>query len=136
MLFDRLEIRSIRFKNRIAISPMCQYSSVDGFANDWHLVHLGSRAVGGAGLSIVAATAVSPERRITPADPGLVEGRAHLETSRNRQLHPRAGGPRRYSTGPCRTQGEHGRSLEAGTRGPGRRGWMERRGCTQSSSVQ
>ncbi len=50
MLFDPLEIRSIRFKNRIAISPMCQYSSVDGFANDWHLVHLGSRAAGGAAL--------------------------------------------------------------------------------------
>jgi 2,4-dienoyl-CoA reductase-like NADH-dependent reductase (Old Yellow Enzyme family) len=50
MLFDPLEIRTIRFKNRIAISPMCQYSSVDGFANDWHLVHLGSRATGGAAL--------------------------------------------------------------------------------------
>jgi 2,4-dienoyl-CoA reductase-like NADH-dependent reductase (Old Yellow Enzyme family) len=50
MLFDPLRIRSVHFKNRIAISPMCQYSSVDGFANDWHIVHLGSRAVGGAGL--------------------------------------------------------------------------------------
>ncbi len=52
MLFDPLEIRSIHFKNRVAISPMCPYSSIDGFANDWHLVHLGSRAVGGAALMI------------------------------------------------------------------------------------
>jgi 2,4-dienoyl-CoA reductase-like NADH-dependent reductase (Old Yellow Enzyme family) len=71
MLFDPLEIRSIRFKNRIAISPMCQYSSVDGFANDWHLVHLGSRATGGAALIIQEATAVSPRGRISPDDMGL-----------------------------------------------------------------
>ncbi len=71
MLFDRLEIRSIRFKNRIAISPMCQYSSVDGFANDWHLVHLGSRATGGASLVIQEATAVTKRGRISPDDMGL-----------------------------------------------------------------
>jgi 2,4-dienoyl-CoA reductase-like NADH-dependent reductase (Old Yellow Enzyme family) len=71
MLFDPLVIRSIRFKNRVAISPMCQYSSVDGFANDWHLVHLGSRAVGGAALVIQEATAVSPRGRISPDDMGL-----------------------------------------------------------------
>lgn len=71
MLFDPLEVRSIRFKNRIVISPMCQYSSVDGFANDWHLVHLGSRATGGAALIIQEATAVSPRGRISPDDMGL-----------------------------------------------------------------
>jgi 2,4-dienoyl-CoA reductase-like NADH-dependent reductase (Old Yellow Enzyme family) len=71
MLFDPLEIRSVRFKNRLAISPMCQYSSEDGFANDWHLVHLGSRAVGGASLVMQEATAVSPRARITPDDMGL-----------------------------------------------------------------
>jgi len=71
MLFDPLEIRSIHFKNRIVISPMCQYSSVDGFANDWHLVHLGSRAVGGAALVIQEATAVSPRGRISLDDMGL-----------------------------------------------------------------
>ena len=53
------------------MSPMCQYSSIDGFTNDWHLVHLGSRAAGGTGLIISEATAVSPEGRITPADLGL-----------------------------------------------------------------
>lgn len=70
-LFDPLSIRSVSFPNRLAISPMCQYSAADGFANDWHLVHLGSRAVGGAGLIIMEATAVVPEGRITPADLGL-----------------------------------------------------------------
>src|SRR5687767_2307357 len=70
-LFQPIKIRSIEFKNRIVVSPMCQYSSTDGFANDWHLVHLGSRAVGGAALVIAEATAVSPEGRITPADLGI-----------------------------------------------------------------
>jgi 2,4-dienoyl-CoA reductase-like NADH-dependent reductase (Old Yellow Enzyme family) len=71
MLFDPLEIKSIRLKNRIAISPMCQYSSSDGFANDWHLVHLGCRATGGAALVMQEATAVSPIGRITADDMGL-----------------------------------------------------------------
>src|SRR4051812_10947374 len=70
-LFSPFKLRDLEVSNRIVVSPMCQYSSVDGFANDWHLVHLGSRAVGGAGLIIVEATAVSPEGRITPADLGL-----------------------------------------------------------------
>ena len=70
-LFSPLVIKSITLKNRIAISPMCQYSGEDGFANDWHLVHLGSRAVGGAGLIIQEATAVSAEGRISPEDLGL-----------------------------------------------------------------
>ncbi len=70
-LFSPLQIKSITLKNRIAISPMCQYSATDGFANDWHLVHLGSRASGGAGLIIQEATAVSPEGRISPGDLGL-----------------------------------------------------------------
>ncbi len=70
-LFSEFELKSARLKNRIAVSPMCQYSAVDGVANDWHLVNLGSRAVGGAGLVIAEATAVSPEGRITPGDTGL-----------------------------------------------------------------
>src|SRR3954466_12153320 len=71
LLFSRLKIRSIELKNRIVVSPMCQYSSKDGFANDWHLVHLGSRAVGGAALVITEAAAVSPEGRISPGDLGI-----------------------------------------------------------------
>jgi len=70
-LFEPLQIRNITFRNRILVSPMCQYSSVDGFANDWHLVHLGSRAVGGAGAVIVEATAVEAIGRISPGDMGL-----------------------------------------------------------------
>ena len=70
-LFQSIIIRSITFNNRIVVSPMCQYSAEDGFANDWHLVHLGSRAVGGAGLVFTEATAVSPEGRISPGDIGL-----------------------------------------------------------------
>ena len=70
-LFDPLTIKSVTLRNRIGISPMCQYSSEDGVANDWHLVHLGSRAAGGAGLIIAEATAVSPEGRITPGDAGI-----------------------------------------------------------------
>jgi 2,4-dienoyl-CoA reductase-like NADH-dependent reductase (Old Yellow Enzyme family) len=71
LLFEPISIRSITLKNRIVVSPMCEYSSQDGFANDWHLVHLGSRAVGGAALVIAEATAVSPEGRITPDDLGI-----------------------------------------------------------------
>ena len=69
--FSPLKIRDVTFRNRLTISPMCQYSSNNGFANNWHLVHLGSRAVGGAGLVIQEATAVSPEGRISPGDLGL-----------------------------------------------------------------
>jgi 2,4-dienoyl-CoA reductase-like NADH-dependent reductase (Old Yellow Enzyme family) len=65
-LFDPLAIREIKFANRVFVSPMCQYSSHDGYANDWHFVHLGSRAVGGAGLVLTEATAVLPEGRISP----------------------------------------------------------------------
>ena len=70
-LFEPLALRGVMLKNRIVVSPMCQYSAEDGFANDWHLVHLGSRAVGGAGLIIQEATAVSPEGRISPEDLGI-----------------------------------------------------------------
>ncbi len=70
-LMTPFTLREIIFRNRIAVSPMCQYSSVDGFANDWHLVHLGSRAVGGAALVFMEATAVEARGRISPADMGI-----------------------------------------------------------------
>ena len=70
-LFDPLPIRGVTFSNRVFVSPMCEYSSTDGFANDWHFVHLGSRAVGGAGLVFTEATAVTPEGRISPEDLGI-----------------------------------------------------------------
>jgi 2,4-dienoyl-CoA reductase-like NADH-dependent reductase (Old Yellow Enzyme family) len=71
LLFSALKIKNITLKNRIVVSPMCEYSSTDGFANNWHLVHLGSRAVGGAGLVITEAAAVSPEGRISVGDLGI-----------------------------------------------------------------
>lgn len=70
-VFDELAIRDLVLRNRIVVSPMCEYSSADGFANDWHLVHLGSRAVGGAALVFTEASAVTPEGRISPQDLGI-----------------------------------------------------------------
>jgi len=70
-LLSPLTIRGVSFRNRIAMSPMCEYSAQDGFANDWHLVHLGSRAAGGAALIMVEATAVTAEGRISPGDLGI-----------------------------------------------------------------
>jgi 2,4-dienoyl-CoA reductase-like NADH-dependent reductase (Old Yellow Enzyme family) len=77
-IFDPLQIRGITLRNRIVVSPMCQYSSDDGFANDWHLVHLGSRAAGGASLVFTEASAVTPEGRISPEDLGIWKD-AHIE---------------------------------------------------------
>jgi 2,4-dienoyl-CoA reductase-like NADH-dependent reductase (Old Yellow Enzyme family) len=72
-LFEPIAFRSLTLTNRIIVSPMCEYSSVDGFSNDWHFVHLGSRAVGGAALVMTEATAVSPEGRISPQDLGIYD---------------------------------------------------------------
>lgn len=70
-LFDEWRVRDVRLRNRLGMSPMCQYSAIDGMANDWHLVHLGARAVGGAGLVVVEATAVEARGRISPGDLGI-----------------------------------------------------------------
>jgi len=70
-LFSKINIRGIEIRNRLVVSPMCQYSGTDGFANDWHLVHLGSRAAGGVAMVITEATAVSPEGRISTDDIGI-----------------------------------------------------------------
>jgi 2,4-dienoyl-CoA reductase-like NADH-dependent reductase (Old Yellow Enzyme family) len=77
-LFDPFTLKSITLRNRVGVSPMCEYSAEDGLPNDWHLVHLGSRAVGGAGLVIAEATGVSPEGRISPGDTGIWSDR-HIE---------------------------------------------------------
>jgi 2,4-dienoyl-CoA reductase-like NADH-dependent reductase (Old Yellow Enzyme family) len=77
-LLSPLTIRGVTLRNRIVVSPMCQYCAVDGFVDDWHLVHLGSRAVGGAGLVFVEATGVTPEGRITTGDTGIWDDR-HIE---------------------------------------------------------
>ena len=77
-LFDPLTLKSVTLRNRIGVSPMCQYSATDGVVTDWHLVHLGARAAGGAGLVIAEATAVAPEGRITPGCAGIW-GEQHIE---------------------------------------------------------
>jgi len=74
-LFDPLPLRSLTLQNRIVVSPMCQYSSVDGFSNDWHFVHLGTRAVGGAALVMTEAAAVTADGRISPNDLGIYDDR-------------------------------------------------------------
>ncbi|MCE9616481.1 MAG: NADH:flavin oxidoreductase/NADH oxidase [Lentisphaerae bacterium] len=81
MLFQPLSMRGVALRNRIVVSPMCQYSSADGFASDWHLVHLGSRAVGGAGLVFTEATAVEARGRISPQDLGIWQD-AHIDMLR------------------------------------------------------
>lgn len=102
-LFTPLKIREVTLRNRIAVSPMCEYSSQDGFANDWHLVHLGSRAVGGAGLVMVEATAVEARGRITPGDHGIYKDE-HIEMltahCRVRQEAGRGGGNSNRARGP------------------------------------
>src|SRR5437016_12639622 len=87
-LFDPLAIRDLNFANRVFVSPMCQYSSQDGYANDWRLVHLGSRAVGGAGLIFTEATAVLPEGRVSPRDLGIWhEGHTEMLSRIVRLIH-------------------------------------------------
>ncbi len=80
-LFSPLTLRGVTFRNRIGMSPMCQYSSADGFVNDWHLAHIGARAAGGVGLTMMEATGVTPEGRITPGCAGIWRD-AHIEPFR------------------------------------------------------
>ena len=110
-LFDPLPIRGITMPNRIGVSPMCQYSSNDGFANDWHLVHLGSRATGGAGLVFCEATAVTAEGRITPEDLGIWKD-AHIEfLARIVRFLKTQGTVPGHADCPCRAQRQARKSL-------------------------
>jgi 2,4-dienoyl-CoA reductase-like NADH-dependent reductase (Old Yellow Enzyme family) len=90
-LFSTLKLRAVEFRNRIFVSPMCQYSAENGMPGDWHFVHLGSRAVGGAALVMVEATAVSPEGRISPFDTGMWSD-AHIDRFRRITAFVRAQG--------------------------------------------
>ena len=106
-LFDPLPLRGLTLPNRIVVSPMCQYSSVDGFANDWHFVHLGSRAVGGAALVMTEAAAVTADGRISPQDLGIYDDR-HVEGLARivRFIHAQRS-VRRDAARARRTKGEH-----------------------------
>ncbi|POM11487.1 oxidoreductase [Pseudomonas sp. WP001] len=106
-LLEPYTLRQLTLLNRIAVSPMCQYSSDDGLANDWHLVHLGSRAVGGAGLIFTEATAVTADGRITAQDLGVVERRTDRTVATHYTLYRGARRGGRYSIGARRAQGQH-----------------------------
>ncbi|WP_282456694.1 oxidoreductase [Chitinophaga sedimenti] len=110
-LFSPLTIKSVTFRNRITVSPMCEYSSVDGFANHWHLVHLGSRAVGGAGLIITEATAISPEGRISPDDLGIWK-EEHIEKLADINVFLKSMAQCLYSACTCGPQSQCGFCLE------------------------
>ena len=105
MLFTPLKLRGITLRNRIGVSPMCQYSSVDGFADDWHLVHLGSRAVGGAGLVNTEATAVEARGRISASDLGIYKDEQVAPLARIVRFLHAAGRRRRDPAGARRAQG-------------------------------
>ena len=109
-LFLPLQIRSLTLANRIVVSPMCEYSSVDGFSNDWHFVHLGSRAVGGAALVMTEATAVIAEGRISPQDLGIYDP-DRSRPGPHRPVHSFAAGARRHPAGACRAKGQHAAAL-------------------------
>ena len=111
-LLSPLEIRGEVFRNRIVMSPMCQYCATEGLADDWHLVHLGSRAVGGVALVMVEATAVTRDGRISPGDLGIWDDQ-HIEPlARIARFVRRPGGGRRDPARPRRAEGELRRALE------------------------
>lgn len=91
-LLSPLSLREVTLRNRIGMSPMCQYSAHEGLANDWHLVHLGSRAAGGVGLVMVEATAITRDGRISPGDMGIWS-EAHIERSPASRASSRARAP-------------------------------------------
>jgi 2,4-dienoyl-CoA reductase-like NADH-dependent reductase (Old Yellow Enzyme family) len=100
-LFSPLTLRHLTLRNRIVISPMCQYSAEDGKANDWHMIHLGNLALSGAGLLVIEATAIEPEGRITPADLGL------WDDATEQALRPVLAAIRKYSPIPVAMQIAH-----------------------------
>ena len=106
-LFSELRLRDVALANRIGVSPMCQYSCVDGYANDWHFAHLAARAVGGAALVFTEAAAVSPEGRISPQDLGVWSEKHFEPLERITRFIDAQGADRRHSTGARRAQGQH-----------------------------
>ena len=109
-------IRDLTLKNRIVVSPMCQYSAIDGVAGDWHLVHLGRFALGGAALVFVEATGVEARGRISPGDVGLWNDDQARALARIAEFLKANGAHARDSAGPCRPQGLHAPALGRGRR--------------------
>ena len=100
-------MRGVDFANRIGVSPMCQYSSVDGYANDWHFAHLAARAVGGAALVFTEAAAISPEGRISPQDLGAWSEKHFEPLERIARFIEFSRGARWHPTRACRAKGQH-----------------------------
>ena len=123
-LFSELKIRGVTLPNRIGVSPMCEYSCVDGYANDWHFAHLASRAVGGAGLVFTEAAAVTPEGRISPEDLGVWSEKHFEPLERIARFIDSQGGIAGDSARACRPQGRH--SIGPG---PGKAQFPRRRGA-------
>ena len=121
MLFTPLQLRGVTLRNRIVVSPMCQYSSRDGFATDWHLVHLGCRAVGGAAAVLTEAAAVTPDGRISAAGPRDLAGRSRRDAGAHLCVRGEPGGGRGGPARPRRPQGQRGGALEGRRTGSCRR---------------
>ncbi len=113
-LFTPFRVREIELKNRVAVSPMCEYSAKEGHPQPWHMVHLGSRAVGGAGLVITEASAVEERGRISAEDAGIYDD-AHIASWRPIVEFVKGAGSRGGdAVGACRTQSEHGGTMGRG----------------------
>jgi len=134
-LFSPLTIRGVTLRNRIAVSPMCEYSSDDGFAHDWHLVHLGSRAVGGAGLVMTEATAVTAQGRITPGDLGIYKDEHIANLASHRHVRQAAWICAWNAARPRWPQGQLPGSVEGRRATPTRGGRVADRG-SQPAAVQ
>ncbi len=131
-LFDELQVREVTLRNRIVVSPMCEYSSTDGFATDWHLVHLGSHAVGGASLVFTEACAVSPEGRISPEDLGIWKNE-HIEPLARITGFIREQGATPEFTRACRTKGKHDAPLGRLGNDTGIQRWLDARRAQRHS---
>ena len=133
-LFTPFRVRDIELKNRIAVSPMCEYSAREGHPQPWHMVHLGSRAVGGAGLVMTEASAVEKRGRISAEDAGIYDD-AHIASWRPIvEFVMSQGAVVGNAVGTCRTQGQHGATVGWGQ-------WCVDRGrrlgagCSKQSAV-
>jgi len=135
-LFDPLNIRDITFANRVFVSPMCEYSSTDGYVSDWHFVHLGSRAVGGAGMVLTEATAVLPEGRISPQDLGIWMD-DHIEPlARVIRFVSEQGSVAGMAIGACRSQGRHLSTVGRPRSDPAKQRRLEQCGCAERGTFR
>ena len=133
-LFSPFRIREIELKNRIVVSPMCEYSAKDGHPQTWHLVHLGSRAIGGAALVFTEASAVEERGRISSADTGIYED-AHVASWRpDCRVYSIARRGTGDAAGACREKGKHGAALD-GRQARHSTRWRMGTGCAERAGI-